>query len=56
MDTTSNTRTLRAYATDLLQFPRWIIEREVDFTDCAQDSHYNAFLGDNDKRITMPAR
>ena len=44
METTRNTRTLRAYVNDLLEFPRWIIEREVDFTDCAYNGHYNAFL------------
>ncbi len=46
MATTSNTRTLRAYVTDLLETPRWIIEREVDFTDCPMDGHYNEFLPD----------
>ena len=28
------TRTLTGYVTTLLEYPRWIIEREVDFTDC----------------------
>jgi len=44
MKTTSKTRTLRAYVTDLLEYPRWIIEREVDFTECSYGGHYNAFL------------
>jgi len=44
MKTTSKTRTLEAYVSDLLQYPRWIIEREVDFTDCRYDGHYNAYL------------
>ncbi len=44
METTSNTRTLRAYVNDLLQYPRGIIEREVDFTDCPPDSHHSAYL------------
>jgi hypothetical protein len=44
MATTSNTRTLRAYVTDLLELPRWIIERDVDFTACQYGGHYNAFL------------
>jgi len=39
-----NTRTLRVYVSDLLEYPRWIIEREVDFTDCSYAGHYNAFL------------
>jgi len=46
METTRNTRTLRAYVTDLLQFPRWIIEREVDFTGCPYNGHYNDYLPD----------
>lgn len=46
IETTSNTRTLLAYATDLLKYPRWIIEREVDFTDCRHGGHYNAFLSE----------
>lgn len=29
-----NTRTLKGYAATLLEYPRWVIEREVDFTDC----------------------
>ena len=41
-DTTANTRTLRAYALDLLETARWIIEREVDFTDCRDGGRYNA--------------
>jgi len=46
IETSSKTRTLRAYASDLLQYPRWIIEREVDFTDCRHGAHYNAFLSE----------
>ena len=44
MATTSNTRTLRAYVTELLELPRWIIEREVDFTDCPLHGYYNENL------------
>ncbi len=44
MESTRKTRTLQAYASKLLQYPRWIIEREVDFTDCSYDGHYNAYL------------
>lgn len=40
--TSANTRTLIAYATDLLQYARWNIEREVDFTDCRHAGHYQA--------------
>ena len=45
-ETTSNTRTLKAYAIELLKFPRWFIEREVDFTHCSHDSRYNEFLNE----------
>lgn len=41
---TANTRTLRAYASDLLQYARWIIERDVDFTDCRQRGSYDSSL------------
>ncbi len=44
METTRKTRTLQAYVSKLLQYPRWIIEREVDFTGCRYDGHYNAYL------------
>lgn len=44
MATTSRTRTLKTYVSELLEYPRWIIEREVDFTDCAYQGHHNAFL------------
>lgn len=46
IETTSNTRTLKAYAIELLRFPRLVIEREVDFTNCRHDAHYNAFLSE----------
>lgn len=29
-----STRTITGYVTTLLEYPRWIIEREVDFTNC----------------------
>jgi hypothetical protein len=44
MESTRKTRTLQAYVSKLLQYPRWIIEREVDFTGCHYDGHYNAYL------------
>lgn len=43
-ETTSNTRTLKAYATELLRFPRWHIEREVDFTDCRHSGRHDTSL------------
>lgn len=30
----TNTRTLVGYVVTLLDYPRWVIAREVDFTDC----------------------
>ncbi len=44
MESGSDMRTLRTYVSDLLQFPRRIIEGEVDFTSCPYDGHYNPFL------------
>ncbi len=32
--TGTNTRTITGYIVTLLEYPRWLIEREVDFTDC----------------------
>ena len=32
--TGSTTRTITGYIVTLLEYPRWLIEREVDFTDC----------------------
>ena len=32
--TGQNTRTITGYVVTLLDYPRWIIEREVDFTSC----------------------
>ena len=36
--------TVRGYLVELLDYPRWVIEREVDFTHCRSRGHYNAFL------------
>jgi hypothetical protein len=44
MATTGKTRTLKSYAVDLLEYPRWLIERDVDFTNCRYHGHYNVFL------------
>lgn len=45
-ETSKNQRTLAAYVTTLLEYPRWIIERDVDFTHCRLGSHYNEFLSE----------
>jgi len=42
----SKTRTLKAYASDLLEYPRWVIARDVDFTDCRHAAHYDASLAE----------
>lgn len=41
-----NSRTITGYVITLLDYPRWIIEREVDFTDC----HLGGDFGVNDKQ------
>lgn len=35
-----NTRTIIGYAITLLEYPRWVIEREVDFTDCHRSGNF----------------
>jgi hypothetical protein len=39
---TNKTRTITGYIADLLEYPRWYLEREVDFSDCRYGGHYNA--------------
>ena len=41
---TNQTRTLTGFITDLLEYPRWVMEREVDFTNCRYSSRYNVFM------------
>ena len=36
------TRTISGYAVTLLEYPRWVIEREVDFTDCEYGGNFKA--------------
>ncbi|MGI9249459.1 MAG: hypothetical protein ACR2QI_10610 [Woeseiaceae bacterium] len=40
--TGQNTRTITGYVVTLLDYPRWIIEREVDFTDCHLSGSFDA--------------
>lgn len=40
---TNKTRTITGYIAELLEYPRWVLEREVDFSSCRYGSHYNAF-------------
>ena len=40
---TNKTRTITGYITDLLEYPRWMLERDVDFTNCRYGGRYNAF-------------
>jgi len=42
--TGSQTRTILGQLTLTLEYPRWLIERDVDFTNCANSGHYNDFL------------
>jgi hypothetical protein len=39
--TGTSTRTITGYIVTLLEYPRWLIEREVDFTDCHLGGHFN---------------
>lgn len=41
-----STRTITGYVVTLLDYPRWLIEREVDFTDC----HLGGQFEDEDQR------
>lgn len=43
-----NTRTITGYVITLLDYPRWVIEREVDFTDC----HLGGSFDRNDTHCT----
>jgi hypothetical protein len=43
-----NTRTLTGYVATLLDYPRWIIERQVDFTDC----HLSGGFDETDTRCS----
>jgi len=43
-----NTRTLTGYAVTLLEYPRWVIERKVDFTDC----HLSGGFAEGDEQCT----
>jgi len=43
-ETTGNMRTLIGYATDLLKYPRFVIERDVDFTNCLHAGRHDESL------------
>ncbi len=43
-----NTRTITGYLVTLLEYPRWLIDRDVDFTHC----HLLGVFADDDKRCT----
>jgi len=42
------TRTITGYVTTLLEYPRWFIEREIDFTNC----HHGGSYDTEDERCT----
>ena len=44
--TSRNSRTITAYLAKLLEYPRWFIEREVDFTHCSQQGVFDAAVED----------
>ncbi len=44
----TNARTIVGYVITLLEYPRWVIEREVDFTHCHLQGQYDA----NDPRCS----
>ncbi len=37
-----NIRTITGYVANLLAYPRWMIEREVDFTNCRLSGDYDS--------------
>ena len=39
--TGKNTRTITHYVATLLDYPRWVVEREVDFTNCKHSGTYD---------------
>lgn len=41
-----NTRTLVGYVSTLLEYPRWMIERDVDFTNCRYDGIHDATVAE----------
>jgi len=43
-----NTRTITGYVTTLLDYPRYVIERDVDFTDC----HLSGDFDERDRQCT----
>jgi hypothetical protein len=42
--TGSQTRTILGQLTLTLEYPRWLIERDVDFSNCVNSGHFNEFL------------
>lgn len=40
--TGASTRTITGYLVTLLEYPRWLIEREVDFTNCHHGGNFEA--------------
>ena len=40
--TGASTRTITGYIITLLEYPRWLIEREVDFTNCHLGGDFDA--------------
>jgi hypothetical protein len=41
-----DTRTISGYVTRLLEYPRSVIECDVDFTSCRYEGRFNPFIGE----------
>lgn len=44
--TGQNSRTLTGYVSTLLEYPRWLIERDVDFTNCRHNGNYDVSIAE----------
>lgn len=44
----SHSRTITGYLVHLLQYPRWLIECDIDFTNCIHHGHYDDSVGECD--------
>lgn len=44
--TPRSTRTISGHVTQLLEYPRWVIERDVDFTHCPYDGRFDDNVGE----------
>jgi len=47
--TPRSTRTITGYVSQLLEYPRWYIERDIDFSSCA---YHGIYHGSEEKCVT----